>query len=103
VQCGIFPVAWSLDRSKVCVVGLGREGAATLFASAQDESRKKLFFTSEARADAHQAKEEWIGRTETMQFQFVACVLAPLKGANCTSEFVLHECVAQFAGLRPRD
>jgi len=57
----------------------------------EPDLEKKLFFACAVRADAPQAKEEWIGRTETMQFQFIICVSAPLKGANCRREFMLHE------------
>jgi len=91
VQYDIIPVAGTRGRSTIRVTHRGQEGAVTIFASARMNLEKKLFFTSEARTDASQAKEEWIGRTETMQFQFVTCVSAPLKGANCTSEFVMHE------------
>jgi hypothetical protein len=64
---------------------------------------KKLFFTCAGRTGAAQAREEWIGRTETMQFQFINCVSAPLKGANSKQEFALHERVTHVAGRRQRD
>src|SRR5262245_27005178 len=47
--------------------------------------KEKFFLLPSALLDALQVKEEWIGRTETKQFQFVTCVPAPLRGASCAS------------------
>ena len=91
MQCDIMPVAKTADRSKVCVANRGGRRAAKFFCSCETNSGKKHFCTSGALGVAPQAKEEWIGRTETMQFQIITCVSAPLKGANCMREFMLHE------------
>jgi len=44
--------------------------------------REVFFLRSASFPDPVQAKEEWIGRTETKQFHFVICVPAPFKGSE---------------------
>jgi hypothetical protein len=90
-QCGFLLVAGALDRSKPCVITLAASVLSAYLRPHRPNHGKIVFSASGVHLQADQAKEEWIGRTETMQIHFVTCVSAPFKGANCAPGFSLQE------------
>ena len=88
------------DRSKTCVTERGQRALETRFGPLR---AKNLFYASAPLAKAIQAKKEWIGRTETMQFQFVTCVPAPMKCGSCVSAPGAKRSSGRVTKLRPRD
>ena len=63
-----------------CVVSGRAECAVADLQVSRGEVWKKLFPAHETCLDAVEMKQDWIGRTETMQFHFGTCIGAPSQG-----------------------
>jgi len=91
MQDDIFRLSGTSLAAGSASLFVARKAPPSFLSPLEPDQEKNPFLTSGTQLDADEAIEEWIGRTETMQFHFVDCSRAPSQCEKCTRELLLHE------------